>query len=143
MHRWSCALAFALFAAAPHVAAQPADDLPIEACADEAYCALESRHLSHGAAELFDAAQRSIHRMSPVDLEQDEDNYRIRAAFRVLFFLDDMHVAIEPGNNGSTLHVRSESRSGVWDAGVNRRRVERFFRTLQRILEDAAAAAGP
>lgn len=143
MQWWSWALAFAFIATAPSAIAQPADNLPIEACADEASCALEIRHLMHDAAEIFDAAQRSIHRMSPVDFEQDEEHYRIRAAFRVLFFLDDMHVAIVPTSNGCTMHVRSESRSGVWDAGVNRRRVERFFRTLERVLEEAASTAEP
>src|SRR5690625_7826116 len=89
---WGWVMAFAFVAAAPSAIAQPADNPPIEACADEASCALESRHLMHDAAEIFDAAQRSIHRISPVDFEQDEENYRSRAAVPVLLFLDDMHV---------------------------------------------------
>lgn len=51
----------------------------------------------------------------------------IRAEFRSLLgFVDDVIFAADPETG--LVHVRSASRKGKWDLGVNRRRVERIRR---------------
>jgi len=55
-----------------------------------------------------------------------------------LLFKDDVDVAVEPSADGSTLHVRSASRVGHSDLGVNRRRVARFFRAVDEALDAAS-----
>ena len=50
---------------------------------------------------------------------------RIEAEFRsILGFVDDLTLAVS--SDGTKIHVRSAARSGSWDLGVNRRRVERI-----------------
>jgi len=50
---------------------------------------------------------------------------RIESEFRsILGFADDVLFALS--TDGKVIHVRSASRKGSWDLGVNRRRVERI-----------------
>jgi uncharacterized protein (DUF1499 family) len=48
----------------------------------------------------------------------------------VLRFVDDLELLID--SEERVIHVRSASRIGTWDLGVNRRRVERLRRRLAR-----------
>ncbi len=59
---------------------------------------------------------------------------RIDAVFTVFLFKDDVALAIEPHEEGAALHIRSASRVGYRDFGVNRRRVKRFFAELEKLL---------
>ena len=62
------------------------------------------------------------------------DSGRIEAEFRSLLgFVDD--VLFIASAEGEVIHVRSASRSGKWDMGVNRRRVERLRKEYLRKLE--------
>ncbi|MYC28385.1 MAG: DUF1499 domain-containing protein [Nitrospira sp. SB0662_bin_26] len=47
-----------------------------------------------------------------------------------LGFIDDLECCLCP--TGRVIHVRSASRFGIWDWGVNRRRVQRLRRQLRR-----------
>lgn len=60
-------------------------------------------------------------------VEQDADGY-VHATFRSHFFgfIDDL----ECRRDGNLVHIRSAARSGWWDMGVNRRRVERLRAAL-------------
>ncbi len=63
-----------------------------------------------------------------VEITAVEENY-VRVEFRSLFFrfVDDVEFLIlEKQGDGSVIHVRSASRVGRSDFGVNRRRVERI-----------------
>ncbi|MDA9556784.1 DUF1499 domain-containing protein [Vibrio sp.] len=53
-------------------------------------------------------------------IEQDPSYLRFTFTSRILRFIDDFEVKVE----GNTLHVRSESRTGYSDFGVNKKRVE-------------------
>ena len=54
-----------------------------------------------------------------------ESETRIEAEFRsILGFVDDILFVASP--EGDVIHVRSASRKGSWDLGVNRRRVEKI-----------------
>lgn len=66
-------------------------------------------------------------------VEQRENPWYLRAeaASRVFGFVDDVEFHIDP--EGKTLHVRSASRVGYWDLGVNRRRVERLREALRTL----------
>ncbi len=57
---------------------------------------------------------------------------RVHATFRVAVFTDDLHVRFDDLTR--TIHLRSASRVGRYDFGVNRRRIER----LQRLWNAAA-----
>ena len=57
----------------------------------------------------------------------EEDGF-LHTTFRTAFFgfTDDVHIEVE----GDTLHVRSASRVGYGDLGVNRKRVEALRKAL-------------
>lgn len=62
---------------------------------------------------------------------------RIEAIDRTLImrFPDDITVRVRPGAGQSRIDVRSVSRYGRHDFGVNARRIERFARQLQELLD--------
>lgn len=76
-----------------------------------------------------DNPQRSWERIKSVirdmggNIEQEEDGY-LRATFatRIFRFMDDLELKMDEKNR--TIHVRSASRVGHSDMGMNRKRVE-------------------
>jgi uncharacterized protein (DUF1499 family) len=57
------------------------------------------------------------------------------AVYRVAWiFKDDVDVAVESDTAGSVLHLRSASRIGHSDLGVNRRRVQRILDAVEEQL---------
>lgn len=54
---------------------------------------------------------------------------RISAVFKVLFFRDDFDVQVTSKNDEELwIHLRSASRIGFGDLGVNRRRIQKFIK---------------
>ena len=51
----------------------------------------------------------------------------------VFRFVDDLELLVD--TDEEVIHVRSASRIGTWDLGVNRRRVESLRRRLIRIQQ--------
>lgn len=56
----------------------------------------------------------------------DEENLHVTFTSRVFRFVDDVHVV----KKGTQLHVRSKSRTGYSDLGVNRNRMDEFRQKL-------------
>jgi uncharacterized protein (DUF1499 family) len=101
-------------------------------CPDSPNCVSSlSKEKSHWIAPLaFDASpdeafhclKEIIGRTLRVTIVADEEGY-IRAEYRtVLGFVDDVEFELDNGNRG--ILMRSASRLGYWDFGVNRRRLE-------------------
>jgi uncharacterized protein (DUF1499 family) len=83
------------------------------------------------ADSLFDRTRQALRALGPVRLQIRPDTMRATAVYRVAWlFRDDVDVAVEPRPDGSRLHVRSASRTGYSDLGVNRRRVQRLLDRL-------------
>jgi uncharacterized protein (DUF1499 family) len=119
------------------MAAQDNSHAPVANCLETPNCVLESREFSVPSETLFAAAIRALDRIAPASVEVSPDRTRLVAVFRVFLFRDDVHVVIENmADEQTTLHFRSSSRSGRWDAGVNARRARSFFRHLDRVLEE-------
>lgn len=113
----------------------PANGLPD--CAESAACAIESRQFDEPPDVLFAAAIRALDRISPASISIAPDRTRLSAEFRVFLFRDDVDLSVEQnGDERSRLHIRSASRADRWDAGLNARRVQRFFRHLERVLTE-------
>jgi uncharacterized protein (DUF1499 family) len=67
---------------------------------------------------------------SRLRIVEDTGSYLHAEARSLIFrFVDDIEFVIDPG--ASVIQVRSASRTGYSDFGVNRRRVERIRRTLK------------
>jgi uncharacterized protein (DUF1499 family) len=60
---------------------------------------------------------------------EEEAYWRIEFRSRIFRFVDDVEFLFDPG--GQVIHVRSASRAGYSDLGVNRRRVEKIRALFQ------------
>ncbi len=111
---------------------------PLPPCPDTPNCERRSRALAVDPGVLFGAVQSTLAAMGPIKMNVQPATRSVHAVFRVaLFFKDDVDVIVVPhGATGekSVLHIRSASRVGRHDLGVNRRRVDRFFRRLEKRL---------
>lgn len=87
-------------------------------------------HLAVPAADAWRAAAAAIGRMVRCRIVEDTGGY-LRAECRsALFgFVDDLELELRP--EAAVLAVRSGSRTGRYDFGVNRRRVERLRALLR------------
>lgn len=113
---------------------------PLPACPDTPNCEHTIRSYSVAPAALFSAAQSALDALGPAELRVSPDTNRASAVYRVAFlFKDDVDVAVEAQDEGSVLYVRSASRVGHSDLGVNRRRVNRFFQAVENALDSAPA----
>ncbi len=66
-----------------------------------------------------------------ITVVSEHDGYlHIEARSLVFRFVDDVEFLIDPGHH--LIHMRSASRTGYSDLGVNRRRVERIRRAFMR-----------
>ena len=111
---------------------------PLPACPDTPNCERETRSFSTDPDVLFGAVQATLASMGPVSMNVRPTDRSVHVVYRVaLVFKDDVEVAIRPdgpSSDTSLLYIRSASRVGKSDLGVNRRRVNRFFRRLEERL---------
>ena len=78
----------------------------------------------HGTpAETFAALKNTIQSMKRAKIVEEKGDY-LQAEFRsaVFGFVDDVEFLLD--EESRVIHVRSASRTGYWDFGVNRKRVE-------------------
>lgn len=109
-------------------------DHPFEECPSSPNCIIQSVPYSYGTKELFQKAESALEGMRTEEITSDSQSLQIEAVFRIrLFgFRDDVRIAIESTDDGSILHIRSASRTGYSDLGVNRRRVERILNRIDQ-----------
>jgi uncharacterized protein (DUF1499 family) len=113
-----------------------APDNPLPECPASPNCERTTKAYAAPADRLFARVQEALRTLGPARLRLQPDSMRASAVYRVaLVFKDDLDVAVESRSDGSRLHVRSASRVGHSDLGVNRRRVHRLLDAV-----DAAAA---
>ncbi|MFO8099477.1 MAG: DUF1499 domain-containing protein [Salinibacter sp.] len=115
--------------------APSSQEVPLAPCPETPNCERAERTYSVRPDALFQAAQTALESLGPVELRVHTEDQQASAVVRVaLLFKDDVDVAVVPQDDGSTLHVRSASRVGYSDLGVNRRRVDRLFRAVDEAL---------
>ncbi len=112
---------------APHL---PASPLP--PCPASPNCVHETRLFDAPPDTLFQQARAALQSLGALQVEADAR--RLDAVFKVFFFKDDVALAVAPHDGSAVLHIRSASRVGHQDFGVNRRRVARFFEALAQRL---------
>lgn len=111
---------------------------PLPACGGAANC--------HRARVPLDAAPEAV-RAAAVASVRDSGHWftgravrvaptvdGLRAVFKTGPFRDDVLVAVEAAGSGSVLHLRSASRVGERDLGVNRARVRRLVAAVRARL---------
>ncbi|MFB6272898.1 MAG: DUF1499 domain-containing protein [Salinibacter sp.] len=118
----------------------PAANHPLPACDAPTNCVRASRSYPVPASTLFDAAQQALKTLGPTTHRTASDSLRASAVYRVgLLFRDDVTVAVTSQGDTSTLHVRSASRVGLYDLGVNRRRVRDLLDAVDRGLPSSGS----
>ena len=111
--------------------------IPLEPCPDTPNCHIESTSFDLPSDILFQDIETVIREMGVIEIQSNAEIGTIHAVFRIpLFgFKDDVNITVEQDSTGrSTLHIRSASRVGYSDLGVNRRRVNRIFKKLNQKL---------
>jgi uncharacterized protein (DUF1499 family) len=90
------------------------------------------------AGALFAATQRALEHLDPVAAPRAPDSLRATAVYRVGgLFKDDVTAVVAPSDGGSTLHVRSKSRTGQYDFEVNRWRVRDLLDAVEQELSQS------
>lgn len=109
---------------------------PLEACPDTPNCVHEGRNFQLLPSDLRDHVVAVLKDMKAESIDLGlVDSHAIHAVFKIWRYRDDLHIAIVLENSGTTLFIRSASREGHSDLGVNKRRVKKFFRKLNTSLQ--------
>jgi uncharacterized protein (DUF1499 family) len=101
------------------------------------YPDLQPRHYAQDADRVFLAAQEAGHAMSGWklgEIDPKSRSYHAEASVTLTPFVDDVWVEVQPDGEGSVVHVRSKSRVGKGDLGVNARRIRGFLAALDARL---------
>lgn len=106
---------------------------PLPPCPYSPNCIRITKRIEAPLKDAFTIVREVIRQMNPAEIDILENRYKIDAIFRVFLFKDDMTVQITEGNSGlSFLHIRSASRTGFSDLGVNRRRVKKILKKVRK-----------
>jgi len=118
--------------------ATPSPNPPLPACPDTPKCERVSEDYAASAAALYDAVTQALDALGPVELRVCPERYGAAASYRVGFvFTDEVLVQVTAKDARSVLHVRSASRIGYQDLGVNRRRIERLLHDVRERVSSA------
>ncbi|NGP86793.1 DUF1499 domain-containing protein [Fodinibius halophilus] len=110
----------------------PLSENPLPACPGSPNCIRTTKVFEVPAAKLFPVAIDSLCELNPKKLILPQEEYTIKSVFKVMFFNDDMTIKLTQRDSATTLvHLRSASRVGQSDLGVNRRRVNTFIKNLR------------
>lgn len=113
---------------------------PLEPCSSSPNCVssqatdnhfIESLATTGGAKATFNRLKEVLKQRPDTSIIAVDDKM-IQVEFKTsLGFVDDGLFALDPENN--VIHVRSASRSGYWDFGKNRRRIEGIRKELESL----------
>ncbi len=103
--------------------------LPFEPCPGTPNCHIDFLDIREGVDKGLGIVHRSLKQMGARKIGIQRNTFD--AEFRVFVFIDDFKVVVEPGAKGSRIWVRSSSRIGESDLGVNKRRVNKFFSMIR------------
>jgi uncharacterized protein (DUF1499 family) len=107
---------------------------PVEPCPGTPNCYIRELATPENPAELFDRLVECLNQTGAESVSPEPDELFVSAVYKIpLFgFRDDVTVRVVPAEKGaSVLFIRSASRVGHSDFGVNRRRVNRILRKLK------------
>jgi uncharacterized protein (DUF1499 family) len=108
----------------------------IEKCPDSPNCIIVSKRFETEHGQLFEFLEKAIADLNPHESEVDSSELKVQSVFKIpLFgFKDDVLAVVEPDGPNSVVHIKSSSRVGYSDLGVNRRRVKKIIRKLESYI---------
>ena len=109
---------------------------PLPECPGTPNCERTSITLEFDSVSVQNTADQVLRAMNAQSIEWDEENQTINSVFKIPLFgyLDDMDVAVRKDGSSTIVFIRSASREGYSDLGVNKRRVNKFVRKLNILL---------
>ncbi|MGF1670944.1 MAG: DUF1499 domain-containing protein [Balneolaceae bacterium] len=109
---------------------------PLPECPGTQNCVRISLPLAQPTSRIYFLANQTINNLNPVEMTASPDSLKINAVFKipVFGFHDDLVMQISGEDRNHVLHIRSSSRSGYSDFGVNRRRVQKIVKTIRERL---------
>jgi len=107
---------------------------PLRACPSSPNCIRITVELNENSDQLFKQLLHILNEMRVYEVNSNTNIQKIDAVFRIPIFgyKDDVTFQIEEADSKSFLHIRSASRVGYGDLGVNRRRVQRILTLLHK-----------
>lgn len=105
--------------------------LPFEPCPSTPNCHIDYLDIRVGLDKGLGLIQTTLKSMGAHKITAINNGFD--SEFRVFVFIDDFKIRVESIKNGSRVWVRSSSRVGHSDLGVNRRRVVVFFSKLKQL----------
>ena len=111
----------------------PCRDSPncVSSQAEDAKHFIEPFKISDNREEAWKALKKAINGQSRMVItHESEDTLHAEATSLVFGFVDDINVILDPDTN--LIHIRSASRTGHSDFGVNRKRIEALRLQLQK-----------
>lgn len=103
---------------------------PLPECPNSPNCVRVTWVFDLAPDALFKRAAAAIRNAGASSMDVDQTERRIDAVFDVFVFKDDVAAEVEAFGDGAAMHLRSASRVGYSDLGVNGRRVRRIEKLL-------------
>lgn len=107
---------------------------PLPDCPSTPNCVRYSFIAERDIDTVFKDVSNTLKDMDAHSIEKQKSEWKIESVFRipVFGFKDDVVIKLEPYQSQKTvIHVRSASRVGKSDLGVNERRVRRFLKHFE------------
>jgi uncharacterized protein (DUF1499 family) len=109
---------------------------PLEPCPGTPNCHIAEIAFSEGPEPVFDKLVQALRSTGAESVSPEPGRLYVAAVYKIPLFgyRDDVTAQVISGENGeTTLFIRSASRVGHSDLGVNQRRVKRILNTLQKL----------
>ena len=102
---------------------------PLPECPGSPNCSRATFEIQADMQMLFNKSRDALELMNAKKITFNANSMTIHAVFviPVFRFRDDVHIAFTEEGDNTLLHIRSASRVGKSDLGVNRRRVKKFL----------------
>lgn len=109
---------------------------PLPECPKSPNCIRTSISFSDDSAKVIEFVTLALENMGAFSFEFVEPEQKFESIFRIPVFgwKDDLIILVNTNSNSTTLFIRSSSREGYYDLGVNRRRVKKLNRLLSKNL---------
>lgn len=106
------------------------DQLPFKPCPDTPNCYITKLELKRNVAKVKASASKILASMGAKQVQELSAGFD--AVFQIFIFLDDLNIRFTGSEDQPTLWIRSASRVGHSDLGVNKRRVNDFLHRLKK-----------
>lgn len=123
------------FGSKPDDFTQAVSTPPFEPCPGSPNCTYHSVIFNETAEDLFEIVCSAMKQIEPYKVKTNSQSLQLDAVFRIPIFgfKDDVKIVIKPDDNEKCiLHIKSSSRVGESDLGVNRRRIKRILTTIKQ-----------